>query len=322
VLARGVGALGSVIALVMIGSTFGSGRPALSSESAARAPTGSAVDPSVHLVVPPAGHQLATVPTALPPSSTTVTTIDPSTEPSQPVGPATSMAEPRPTPPAAAPHSRAAVAPQAAISPRPVAINDPSAVATALVPTLPLYAAPGAPAPVRTLANPNYLGAPLVLLVAGYREGWVQAYVPVRPNGSTAWIPSADVSIGSVPDHIVVDIAARQLTLYSDNVPVFETPVAPGAPASPTPTGVFFVTFVVRVTTPADVYGPYALGLSAFSNTYFSFDGGPGQIAIHGTNQPWVIGTYASHGCVRLPNAAISVVAQRVLPGTPVVIRN
>ena len=48
------------------------------------------------------------------------------------------------------------------------------------------------------------------------------------------------------------------------------------------------------------------MGTSAFSNTYYSFDGGPGQVGIHGTNQPWVIGSYASHGCVRLPNNAIT----------------
>ena len=61
--------------------------------------------------------------------------------------------------------------------------------------------------------------------------------------------------------------------------------------------------YIVKLTDPGDVYGPYAMGTSAFSNTYYSFDGGPGQVGIHGTNQPWVIGSYASHGCVRLPNA-------------------
>jgi hypothetical protein len=197
-------------------------------------------------------------------------------------------------------------------------VNDPSVVATATVRSLPLFSAPGAPRPSNSLPNPNYLGAPLVLLVTGYQPGWVQAYVPLRPNGSMAWVPEGDVSISFVSDHIVVSLSARTLTLYHNNAAVFSTPVAPGAPSSPTPTGSFFVAYIVKLTDPGNVYGPYALGTSAFSNTYYSFDGGPGQVGIHGTNQPWVIGSYASHGCVRLPNDAITRVAEQVLPGTPV----
>ena len=197
-------------------------------------------------------------------------------------------------------------------------ITDPSVAATAIVKTLPLYAAPGAPAPAHTLPNPNYLGAPLVLLVTGYQPGWVQAYVPMRPNGATAWVPAADVTFSFVPDHIVVSLSARRLTLFHDNAPVFTTPIAPGAPSSPTPTGSFFVAYIVKLTDPGGPYGPWALGTSAFSNTYFNFEGGPGQVGIHGTDQPWVIGSYASHGCVRLPNTAITTVATQVVPGTPV----
>jgi lipoprotein-anchoring transpeptidase ErfK/SrfK len=213
-------------------------------------------------------------------------------------------------------HVRSAV--PGLVNSAPTAVNDPSVVATANVPNLPLFSAPGAAQPSSSLRNPNYLGAQLVLLVTGYQPGWVQAYVPVRPNESTAWIPAADVTISFVSDHIVVSLSARKLTLYHDNAPVFSTPVAPGAPSSPTPTGSFFVAYIVKLTDPGNVYGPYAMGTSAFSNTYYSFEGGPGQVGIHGTNQPWVIGSYASHGCVRLPNNAITTVAEQIVPGTPV----
>ncbi len=201
-------------------------------------------------------------------------------------------------------------------------VTDPSVIATATVHTLPLYTTPGAAKPSSTLANPNYLGATVTLLVTGYQPGWVQAYIPVRPNETTRWIPSADVTTSFVTDHIVVSLSARMLTLYHDNAPVFTTAVAPGAPSSPTPTGSFFVAYIVKLTDPNNVYGPYALGTSAFSNTYYSFDGGPGQVGIHGTNQPWVIGSYASHGCVRLPNSAITTLAQQIVPGTPVEIEH
>ena len=174
------------------------------------------------------------------------------------------------------------------------------------------------PPPTGALPIHNYLGAHLVLLVTAQQGGWVQGYVPERPNEATAWFPLADVTLSTVPCHIVIGIAAHLLTLYCNNAPTFQTTVATGAPNSPTPTGSFFVAYMVKLTDPGDVYGPYAFGTSAFSNTYYSFEGGPGQIGIHGTNQPWVIGTYASHGCVRLPNAAITTVAQQIVPGTPV----
>lgn len=200
----------------------------------------------------------------------------------------------------------------------PVNIIDPSPVATATVSSLPLYSAPGAPAPVAHLANPNWLGARVVLLVTGYQGDWVEAYVPQRPNEVTAWIPRADVSISSDPYHINVAIGAHQLVLYKNNVAIFKAPVATGAPDSPTPTGSYFISFIVKLTDPQDAYGPYAMGTSDFSNTYYSFEGGPGQVGIHGTNQPWVIGSYASHGCIRMYNNDISTVAQLVPPGTPV----
>ena len=146
-----------------------------------------------------------------------------------------------------------------------------------------------------TLANPNYLGATLVLLVTGYQPGWVQAYIPVRPNETTRWIPSADVTTSFVTDHIVVSLSARKLTLYHDNAPVFSSSVAPGAPVSPTPTGSFFVAYIVKLTDPGNVYGPYALGTSAFSNTYYSFDGGPGQVG-HPRDEPTL-----GHRLVRQP---------------------
>jgi lipoprotein-anchoring transpeptidase ErfK/SrfK len=108
------------------------------------------------------------------------------------------------------------------------------------------------------------------------------------------------------------------VTLERDDRQIFQVSAAVGAPNAPTPTGHFFVTEVLQLTDPGDAYGPYALGLSGFSNTYFSFDGGPGQIAIHGTNQPQVIGGYASHGCVRLTNPDITALASQVPAGTPV----
>ena len=234
-------------------------------------------------------------------------------------GPATAAARhdgrhPGLVPPTSSPGSTTTVAPGLAPAP-PASVQ----VATATVSSLPVYAVPGAPSAETQLANPNSLGAPLTLLVTAVSGDWVQTYLPMRPNESQGWVPMADVTLSPDPYRITISIAARQLTLFQDGTDMlFQVPVATGTPDSPTPLGHFFVADVLKLTDPQDAYGPYALGLSAFSNTYFSFDGGPGQIAVHGTNQPWVIGGYASHGCVRLANPDITRLAQVVPAGTPV----
>ena len=191
-------------------------------------------------------------------------------------------------------------------------------VATATVPSLPIYGTPRALVVTQTLANPNPLGAPLTLLVNAVQGGWLQVYLPERPNETMGWVTRSNVNVTTDNEHLVVSLSTRQVTLYRVGAQVFRASVAVGAPDAPTPTGHFFVTEVLQLTDPGDAYGPYALGLSGFSNTYYSFDGGPGQIAIHGTNQPWVIGGYASHGCVRLTNPDITALASQVPAGTPV----
>jgi lipoprotein-anchoring transpeptidase ErfK/SrfK len=70
-----------------------------------------------------------------------------------------------------------------------------------------------------------------------------------------------------------------------------------------------------------DVGGPYALALSARSNVLQEFDGGPGQIALHGLdNIGGILGSAASHGCVRLSDGAMGWLVRYVGPGVPVTI--
>ena len=68
--------------------------------------------------------------------------------------------------------------------------------------------------------------------------------------------------------------------------------------------------------------GPFALATSARSQTYKSFDNGPGQVAIHGMADGLQAkpGTAVSHGCVRLPNSEDIWLARRTFQGTPVTI--
>ena len=61
--------------------------------------------------------------------------------------------------------------------------------------------------------------------------------------------------------------------------------------------------------TPANPMGVAAMTLS-----------GGGQYAIHGTNRPDSVGHFVSYGCIRMYNADISDLFQRVSVGTPVVV--
>jgi lipoprotein-anchoring transpeptidase ErfK/SrfK len=192
-------------------------------------------------------------------------------------------------------------------------------VAWAKTASLPVSASPASKVS-ESLANPNSLGAPLVMLVDSTRPGWVRVWLPQRPNESSAWVPAKDVSLVRDDEHILVDLATRKVELLKGDSVAFDATAAVGSPQSPTPTGYFYVTELLRVTGADSPYGPYALGLSAFSNTYLSFDGGPGQIAIHGTDDPASVGQYASHGCIRLSNLDITELAAMVETGTPVTI--
>ena len=81
-----------------------------------------------------------------------------------------------------------------------------------------------------------------------------------------------------------------------------------------------YVTDVLDTGNDGGAYGPFALGLSAHSETLSEFGGGDGQVGIHGTNDPSSIGNNVSHGCVRVPNDIVSQLAAIVPLGTPVTI--
>ena len=108
--------------------------------------------------------------------------------------------------------------------------------------------------------------------------------------------------------------------VYRNGLITRSFPAVVGKPSTPTPTGEFFVEESVIM--PADEPGgPFALALSARSDTLRTYDGGPGQIAIHGRDGLGGIpGRAQSHGCVRLRTPSIDWLAAHLGPGTPVTI--
>ena len=147
---------------------------------------------------------------------------------------------------------------------------------------------------------------------------WYRVLLPKRPNGSTGWVRADQVRAAPRSYSAEVDLSARRLTLYKDADTVGTFPVAIGQSGTPTPTGRFFVTVKLHPPQISAVYGAWALGLSAYSEVFDQFGTGDGQIALHGTNNGSELGQAVSHGCVRLANASISMLARLLPPGSPV----
>ena len=193
--------------------------------------------------------------------------------------------------------------------------------ADAIVPQVNLYDAPGATEPSDSMDNPTWEHVPLAFMVKEHGPpGWLHVQVSRRPNERTAWIHASDVALRPVDNRIVVQRESHVLTVYkgtTDEV-LFQAPVGTGVDRTPTPLGNFFVDIVVHIDNPNGAYGPYQLSVAAFSDVLQSFDGGVGQIAIHGTNHPNLIPGYISNGCVRMLNDDVTQVAALAPVGTPV----
>jgi lipoprotein-anchoring transpeptidase ErfK/SrfK len=195
-----------------------------------------------------------------------------------------------------------------------------SLVATARAIRVAVHARPGGHGRRQVVHGRREAGRriPLVFSVARRRGAWLKVRLPVRPNLSTGWIRARDVALSTTPYRIAVRLDPHRLVLYRRGRAIIRTPIAKGAAVSPTPTGRYFVTDLLRPPDPNGFYGPYAFGLSAHSPVYTTFEGGDGQVGIHGTNEPQVLGQDVSHGCIRVRNDVIARIAKLVPLGTPV----
>ncbi|WP_346231515.1 L,D-transpeptidase family protein [Parafrigoribacterium mesophilum] len=217
------------------------------------------------------------------------------------------------------PHASSAPAP-ITTAPAPSALA-PSVVgdaAVALTNSVAVYTEPRGSL-LATFANPQRSGAPLTFLVVGDDvDGWLKVEVPQRPNGSTGWVSATSVSLQRLVYSLRVSTQDNTLSLFKDSVLVTTYSVATGTGGTPTPHGSFYLTELLQPTN--DGYGPYAFGLSAYSEVLSDFGGGPGQIGLHGTDDAASIGRAASHGCIRMSNADIAALAALLPLGTPIVI--
>ena len=109
---------------------------------------------------------------------------------------------------------------------------------------------------------------------------------PVGVSGSaappaTGWISASNTKLETTPWHIVVSLKAREVIVYKYGRPLHVFLAVVGEASTPTPTGQYFVEEDVTLSN-GQAGGPFALATSDRSNVLQEFDGGPGQIAIHG----------------------------------------
>lgn len=126
---------------------------------------------------------------------------------------------------------------------------------------------------------------------------------PGPKKNRAAWTPKPKPVGEDI--RIVINTDARTLTVLVEGEPYQQYPVAVGRPSLPTPHG----NFAIKV---KDVWG------GGFGARWMQLSVPWGVYGIHGTNNPGSIGSYASHGCVRMFNRHVIELYSWVEVGTPV----
>lgn len=169
----------------------------------------------------------------------------------------------------------------------------------------------------------------LVLGMASSANGgcWVEVRLPGPPNTLAGWVSARRFVIRPTPWRLVVSRSSRTLTVFRNGRRLRVLAVVVGKPSTPTPRGLFSIVDVWR-SEPDAFVGSWVLGLTAHSDVLRHFEGGTGEVGIHGRGGESLLdplGSAASHGCIRLANRSIDwlvrTVGRGALPGIPVIVR-
>lgn len=134
--------------------------------------------------------------------------------------------------------------------------------------------------------------------IIGYEYADEQELASIGANQPTE-APPGQISI-------VVNIQSRVLEIYNDNQVYKKYRIAVGKSKTPTPIGEWNV-----------VWKDYDWG-TGFGTRWMGLNVPWGTFGIHGTNKPWSIGQFASHGCIRMRNKDIEELFEWIPIGTPV----
>jgi L,D-transpeptidase catalytic domain len=192
-----------------------------------------------------------------------------------------------------------------------------------------VYWTPRARARTEGTVAPAQASSLLVLGATRAPDGrcWVRVRLPTRPNNGGGWLHAEQVRLRPTAWSIAISRAKRTLTVLRAGRVARRWSVVIGAPATPTPTGLFSIIGAWR--SPPDAFlGSWILPLTAHSDALQEFDGGDGTVGVHGRGGASLLdplGSARSHGCIRLANSAIDWLVRSVgaaeLAGTPVWVR-
>ena len=197
-----------------------------------------------------------------------------------------------------------------------------SEVAHVRVRHIAIYRSPRAKHAALVLGKRDENGTQRTFLVRATKGDWVRVFLPTRPNGSQGWVKRRAVRVYTNGYRLVIRLRSNELRLWRGDRMLAEYPVAVGTRSTPTPRGLYYIVELLQPGNPNGSYGPFSFGLSAHSNVLKRFAGGDGRVGLHGTNQPGLVGSDVSHGCIRLRNGAVRRLAKILPLGTPVYIRS
>ena len=212
-------------------------------------------------------------------------------------------------------------------SPDPFALTARTAHLAQVVYPTTVRARPGAGRRSARLATQaRWGGGPVRLLVLrsalDRRERrWLRVRLPERPNDRAGWIRADHTRLRRTGWRVAVSLGSRTIAVRRFGHVVRRFSAVVGAPATPTPRGLFAIG--ERIRQPPGVLGPWALHLTAHSRVLDDYGGGKGRVAIHGRSGLLAdpLGSARSHGCIRIEDRAVSWLAARAVEGTPVVVR-
>ena len=131
---------------------------------------------------------------------------------------------------------------------------------------------------------------------------------------------------------IVISRKETRLDIFEGEKIIASIPIAPGSPAHPTPPGKWRILGIASMPTFRWDQGVLQRGVR--TKNFHMLPAGPRNpvgvawiglnkpgIGIHGTNNPYSIGKYASHGCMRTANWDIARISRMVTAGVEIEIR-
>ena len=127
------------------------------------------------------------------------------------------------------------------------------------------------------------------------------------------------VSTAHAEKRIIINLASRMLGLYDGNVRLALYPLGVGKVSTPTPTG-YYKILTKEIDPPwIDPKNPeYEIPSGSTNPLGYRWMQIKGNYGIHGTNRPDSIGFYVSNGCIRMREADVEDLFDKVQVGTPV----